>query len=145
MRRFWRGFAVMTAVILAGSSTLYAHEECDGTSPTRSAAAVSDQHVGPTFSTRIGRHDSTLSVSARTIGDQSRHDGDLGQSGRDPAYRHIGHAGKPEWSGKPASFRQGCHSQFHLRSSRRLRIFLRTPPIHARPDSHPMTLRANSG
>jgi plastocyanin len=37
----------MTAVILAGSSTLYAHEECDGTIPTRSAAAVSDQHVGP--------------------------------------------------------------------------------------------------
>jgi len=37
----------MTAVILAGSSTLYAHEECDDTSPTQSAAAVSDQSVGP--------------------------------------------------------------------------------------------------
>jgi plastocyanin len=47
MRRFWRGLAVMTAVILAGSSTLYAHEECDDTSPTRNAAAVSDQNVGP--------------------------------------------------------------------------------------------------
>ena len=47
LRKFWRGLAVMTAVILAESSTLYAHEECDDTSPTRSAAAVSDQNVGP--------------------------------------------------------------------------------------------------
>ena len=47
MQRFWRGFAVMTAMILAGSSTLRAHEECDDTSPSQSVAAVSDQSVGP--------------------------------------------------------------------------------------------------
>jgi len=47
MRKFWRGFAVMTAVILAGSSTLYAHEECDDTGLTQSAAAVSGESVGP--------------------------------------------------------------------------------------------------
>ena len=47
MRKFWRGFAVMTAVILAGSSTLYAHKECDTPSLTRSATAVSGESVGP--------------------------------------------------------------------------------------------------
>jgi len=47
MQRFWRRFAVMTAMILAGSSTLRAHEECDDTSPTRSAATVSGESVGP--------------------------------------------------------------------------------------------------
>jgi len=47
MQRFWRRFAVMTAMILAGSSTLRAHEECDDTSPTQGVAAVSDQSVGP--------------------------------------------------------------------------------------------------
>jgi plastocyanin len=47
MRRFWRGFAIMTAVILAGSSTLYADEECDDTSPTQSAPAASGESVGP--------------------------------------------------------------------------------------------------
>ena len=47
MQRFWRGFAVMTAVILAGSSPLYAHEECDDTSSTQSVAAAGDQSVGP--------------------------------------------------------------------------------------------------
>jgi plastocyanin len=47
MQRFWRVFAVMTAVILAGSSPLHAHEECDDTSSTRSVAAAGDQSVGP--------------------------------------------------------------------------------------------------
>ncbi|HEX7231814.1 MAG TPA: hypothetical protein VF452_15550 [Candidatus Binatia bacterium] len=81
MRRFWRGFAVMTAVILVGSSTPYAHEECDDVSPTQSAAAVSGESVGPRsqpgsvvmiqlFQYQPGR----LEIKAGT-------DGDLGQSG----------------------------------------------------------------
>ena len=37
----------MTAVILAGGSMLFAHEECDDSGPTQSAAAVSDENVGP--------------------------------------------------------------------------------------------------
>jgi plastocyanin len=37
----------MTALILAGSSTLRAQEKYNGTGPTKSAAAVSDESVGP--------------------------------------------------------------------------------------------------
>lgn len=93
MQRFWRGFAVMTAMILAGSSTLRAHEECDDTSPTQSVDGGERSKRGPTFPARIGRHDSTLSVSARAIGDQSRHRGDLGQSDE---IQHTVTLGTPE-------------------------------------------------
>lgn len=47
MKRSWRRFAVLTAVILAGSSPLLAHDECDDVSQTQAASAESGESVGP--------------------------------------------------------------------------------------------------
>ncbi len=45
MQRFWRSGAVLTAVILAGSSALFAYEECDDIPAQKSAA--SGESAGP--------------------------------------------------------------------------------------------------
>lgn len=47
MQRVWRSFAVLTALILSGSSPLFAHEECDDIFQNQSAAAASGESVGP--------------------------------------------------------------------------------------------------
>ena len=44
MKRSWRSFAVLTAAILAGSSPLRAHEECDD---VPQIGAASGESVGP--------------------------------------------------------------------------------------------------
>lgn len=47
MKRSWRSFAVLTAAILAGSSPLLAHEECDDIPQTQAPSAESGESVGP--------------------------------------------------------------------------------------------------
>ena len=47
MKRSWRSFAVLTAAILAGSSPLLAHEECDDVPQTKAVSAQSGESVGP--------------------------------------------------------------------------------------------------
>ena len=47
MKRSWRSFAVLTAAILAGSSPLLAHEECDDVPQTKVTSAESGESVGP--------------------------------------------------------------------------------------------------
>ena len=47
MKRFWRSFAVLTAAILAGSSPLLAHEECDDVPQSMAPSAESGESVGP--------------------------------------------------------------------------------------------------
>ena len=47
MKRSWRSFAVLTAAILAGSSPLLAHDECDDMPQTQAASGESGESVGP--------------------------------------------------------------------------------------------------
>jgi plastocyanin len=47
MKRSWGSFAVLTVSILAGTSPLLAHDECDDIPQTQAASAESGESVGP--------------------------------------------------------------------------------------------------
>jgi plastocyanin len=47
MKGYWRSAVVLTASIAAGSSPLYAHEECEDISQKQSAVVASGESVGP--------------------------------------------------------------------------------------------------
>ena len=47
MKRSWRSFGVLTAAILAGSSPLLAHEECDDVPRATATSAAGGGSVGP--------------------------------------------------------------------------------------------------
>src|SRR5439155_11136646 len=47
MKGYWRSAVVLTASIVAGSSPLYAHEECEDISQKQSAVVASGESVGP--------------------------------------------------------------------------------------------------
>jgi plastocyanin len=47
MKRSWRSFGILTAAILAGSSPLLAHEECDDVPQPLVTSAVSGGSAGP--------------------------------------------------------------------------------------------------
>ena len=49
MKGFWRSAAVLTVGILAGSSLLYAHEECDDVPQHDVAVATNVESAGPHF------------------------------------------------------------------------------------------------
>jgi len=47
MKGHWRSAAVLTASVLAGSSPLHAHEDCDDIPQKQSAVVASGESVGP--------------------------------------------------------------------------------------------------
>ena len=47
MKGHWRSAAVLTASVLAGSSPLHAHEDCDDIPQQQSAVVASGESVGP--------------------------------------------------------------------------------------------------
>jgi plastocyanin len=135
MKGYWRSAAVLTASILAGSSPLDAHEDCDDISQNQSAVVASGESVGPRSQPAAAV---TIQLFQYQPGQLEIQAGTTVTWVNQDDIRHTVTLGTPERQENVSfNFPAKGDSQLHLRSPRCLRVFLRAPPIHARTNPRP--------